>query len=420
MNLTVRALIGSGIGFAYLLVEAIGMLLVVKTSNQEFGVVEAGLVANLFYIFGLFNVFTVCYGTMLARGIARSDEVAREALAKEGLAKTRVVGVAIAAILAVALFSSLMLGSSNLTLPAIVILSIGFASGWLFRSLGLVAAFSSVGRGDIGADKRYQLVFSMATYVTLLTAVLLLHLRPVVAAAWSVVLCGFLQLTIRRGGGWTILTCISGPVSADLRGVFRHTSQYLVTGATGYLVVNGDAIVVGISLGPKSLTDYLALSKLILGVFSLSGLPGSVLLPYLSAASAAKDRNRYRHLTVVAVGASLFLTLCGIIVSVMVYPSIQVWATGGDLLPPTVVTVGMLNGALLGVVAAVGWPLLATSRTNLALPTAVDAAITIIGGFTFAYSFGMVGIITMAILAHVASLALQWRVAVVAMRDFAR
>jgi O-antigen/teichoic acid export membrane protein len=415
MRFKIQALIGTAQGFAYLVVEAAGALAFAGLSVRQYGAVEAGAATSALYLVALFNVLVVCFGTILARAIAQSDPEHQRSFINESLVPSAYLVVAAAIVLVLVLVAQLRLNLGSDAVHSLLLLAGCLAVGYLCRSLGLLSAFRSVGMGRLAADKRFQLKFSLLCSTCMIAAVWF-GVRPVTALAVAYVLCGaFLawqhasrtQLSPVFNG----LGAKRGGLSSRMQRVMKDSTQYTVTGAAGYVVVNGDALILSTVLGPQQMVSFLVISKLTLGVFSVAGVLGSVVLPSMSAAYASGNDSRYGRLALWTILNGIGLTCLCVFICYLVYPHLHEWVTVSASQPPRVFAVAMLNAVLLGVIASIGWPLLATGRTNLTVPTLVDAGLLVCIGAVAVSIWGFMGVLLAASVAHAVSLMMQLRLA---------
>lgn len=391
----VKASLGSMYALLYLGVEAFGLIVLVKLLSQNIGVVQAGLISLQLYGVGLANVVLVALAVISTRSVAL-------ALALPGdlrlLQRKVMAGVAVV----LGLISiGLLLGQPDrqVGLSALI-----FSAGVLLRGWGLVHEAERVGVGHVGADKAFLMIFSFLFFGLSCLAVQFFH-ASVLTVAGAYLLIGLLLAlrTYRQkaSAGRDAAPLCESVSWRQYSSLDKQFLAFLLMSLAGFLTMNGDVFLVSSFFGTAILAHYSIAAKIGVGIFSIAAVYPSMRLQPISAAFSAGDIplcvKFWRECIAVAMGVGAVFAL----IMVLIYAPLMGWVFPvGDRLPFFYFILICVNSLIASFIAANGWPIIATGKGNLILPTWLDGVLVIALGALGATAFGVPGLLLAVTVAH--------------------
>lgn len=406
----IKASFGSIYAILYLGFEALGLILLLKLLTARIGAQEAGLVSLELYGVGLANVVVVALSVIATRTVAAASSTEDAS----GLSDLHA--------LALKVFVGLAIASGGIVLALLVLhpkievgaAALAFAIGVIVRGWALLQRAKQVGRGYIGADKAYMMAFSGLFFFLSCLAVRYLHASLLAVAIVYLAIASFSAcLSLRGVGGGEYNRHIS--IRSQLLRRTRIDAQFaafLMMSLAGFLTMNGDVFLVSYFLGTSALAHYSIASKIGVGIFSLAVIYPSMRLQPIASLFAAGDvegaAKLWRECILVAMAVGGFLVL----VSVGVFAPLNQWIFAGSAqIQPPYFALICINSLIAAFIGANGWPIIASGKGNLIIPTWTDGVLVMLLGAIGANQFGLLGLLLGVTLAHLTSATMHYSLA---------
>lgn len=415
-----KASIGSLYALLFLGSEAVGLILLTKFLVNGHSADVAGVIAMQLYVVGLINVAIVSLVVVSIRSVATFCNESSKSDVAHNPVLHELVGLQIKVFFFLALGLStgmffIVAGPWSVT-PNLALSSSFFSLGLLIRGAGLVATSHRVGHGEIGADKFFQFVFSIVFFCVSCGLVYFFNADSTgIAAIYLAVALTLTGYQIRHGWRKREISFSMNKYLTTWRNVSNFEAQYLkfvLMSMGGFLTMNGDVFIVSTLWGTSSLAHYSIAAKIGVGIFSIAVVYPSMRIQPIALAFSHGNRERARRLWIECLVVALITGFLFSTASLLIYPYLTSWIFPGKPIVPTVLFMGIcINALITSFTGANGWPIIASGKHDLLMPTWLNGLLLVVLGFTGAYWFGIPGLLVSVGCAHAVSSVLHFRIA---------
>lgn len=399
----VKASLGSVYALIYLGMESVGLIVLTKLLNRQAGVEEAGLASLLLTGVGLANVVLVALAVISTRTVASQ-------LASLSELRRLQAGViyGVAAVLGLLCVGVLAGYSVRMGVAALL-----FSAGVILRGCVLLRMSERVGKGEVGADKAFMMVFSLA-FFGFSCVVVQFFQAAALAVAGTYFGVGLVFLVAQFGGR----VCRQLLVPTRHLEWWRHGSlekqflAFLLMSLAGFLTMNGDVFLVSSFFGTAMLAQYSIAAKIGVGIFSVASVYPSMRLQSIASAFAAGQLDDCAKLWRECIGVAMALGGVFVLLAVVAYAPLMQWVfPGAPHLSSHFFWMICVNALLASFIAANGWPIIAAGKGNLILPTWLDGILVMGLGAAWAAWFGVAGLLAAVTVAHAVSASIHFSLA---------
>lgn len=396
------AIKGAFFSLLFLASEALGLIILTKFLARQGFESIAGDVSYQLYVVGLINVFFTALSILLIREVASKYSADRDFLQKISSIDS-----------APPVFILVSIGLIVFFLVQIALqgffhwVNLIFSLGILLRGGNIALAAVEVGKGRVGLDKEIQFFNSFLFYSL---SCLVIYYAP---SAVGIAICYLIPP----------LLVISWQVArwewvAKIKFVFEIQKiefayvKLLILSLGGYFTMNGDAFLAREIVSSSDFAYYSILSKIGVGIFSLAVVYPSMRMQPIARALGNGDIRAAKKLWKECVAVAALIAVSISLVLIAVY-----YFFGNIIIPISarvdIFTFSMIcmNAVIAAFIGANGWPILASSKNSLLLPTWVNAILIGMLGYVGAKNFGIEGMLAGVTLAHITSAVMHFLIA---------
>lgn len=415
-----KASVGSLYALLFLGSEAVGLISLTKFLVNSHSADTAGEISMQLYVVGLINVVIVSLAVVSIRSVAafrvessKSEDAYRPVLPE-------LVGLQIKVFFfltfVLSIFMCVIIFGPWRVIPGLAFSSFLFSLGLLIRGAGLIATSHRVGGGEIGADKLFQFVFSIAFFGISCGLVYFFNASSQgISAIYLVVALALTGYQVRGSWAQSKKNIIANKNSINLQSISSLETQYLkfvLMSVGGFLTMNGDVFIVSTLWGTSALAHYSIAAKIGVGIFSIAVVYPSMRLQPIALALSHGHRELARRLWLECLVVALMVGVLFSIAFILIYPYLTSWIFPGKPSVSTVLFAGIcVNSIITSFTGANGWPIIASGQHDLLMPTWLNGLLLIILGFVGAYWFGIPGLLVGVGSAHTVSSVLHFRIA---------
>lgn len=397
-----NAIKGAFFSLLFLASEALGLIIVTKLLARQGFESIAGDVSYQLYVVGLINVFFTALSVLLIREVASKYSTDRNFLQKI---------VAIESSLLI--FILVSIGSIIFFLMQIALQGVFHWSNVIFhlgiflRGANIALAAVEVGKGRVGLDKEIQFFNSFFFYSL---SCWVIYYAPGVVGISICYLIPPLLVIFWQVLRWEWVVKIN--FVFELKKIQFAYVKLLILSLGGYFTMNGDAFLAREIVSSSDFAYYSILSKIGIGIFSLAVVYPSMRMQPIARALSVGDIRTAKKLWRECVAVAVLIA--GLISLVL----ITAYYFLGHIVIPSSAKVDLftfsmicMNAAIAAFIGANGWPILASSKNSLLLPTWVDAILIGMLGYVGSKNFGIEGMLAGVTLAHITSAVMHFLIA---------
>lgn len=391
-------------GILFMAAEGLGSLYLIRALLQGSDGSEASQFTLVTYLWLAFNVMGASLGFVAARAAARldhRDHLAALSVNVKHLAWRMLLPAGLAVL--IALLFMVLLGQ----LPVLYAAAwAGFVLGHLLRLLGLVRIFIHVGDGHLGADKWYQLSFSLLFYLVAIP--LAQHGLSIGWIASAYVLSALLtwmgSAVWRRGRLPSTQDSNPAPVDSP-RALGRQSLSMIGFAAAGFLAGNADAMVARALLADHAFVQYAIAAKLGQVVALVAGLIPAMFGPRITRFHQARQWSELRHARRTSLALAMGVGAAGAMLLVALQdPVAQLLSPGRHDVLSSVLWIVAAGAVLQAASLALSNAVNSVAGSGLVLVTLVSAFVAVPVSAGLGWQHGALGVATGTVVGSVAML----------------